>query len=172
MESCAVYNRSLTNQSQTNVQEGQSSEDYKILAGPKAQIKPQTVKHDNMCYSRRLAAHDGVIVASHGRSDCAWPHGIYVCGNELCGAFSAGHVDSEVEMVRSSGGFAGGVSVEFSGAAEEGAGTNGTAGQCLLPMRRSLHLSEGSANSKHQVSCLPGTGRHRSAWADTPNLFV
>mmetsp|Transcript_9729 Transcript_9729/g.34532 ORF Transcript_9729/g.34532 Transcript_9729/m.34532 type:complete len:683 (-) Transcript_9729:86-2134(-) len=162
MESCAVYNRSLTNRSQINVQEDQAQEHFKIYAGP-TQVDPRRPEESNLCYERTLAAHDGAITASDGHNTCTWPHGVYVCGSDLCGEFSTAGEGHTSEMADFGGSAPSGV-LRMSAALPD----DGLGGDCLLPMRRLPQMHGPPSKAQWHVTCHPKSASQHLAWSDTP----
>mmetsp|Transcript_32337 Transcript_32337/g.77337 ORF Transcript_32337/g.77337 Transcript_32337/m.77337 type:complete len:614 (+) Transcript_32337:16-1857(+) len=76
ISSHAVYNRSIKNHSQVNVQTSSGTETFGISTGRRTP-----------CYNKLLFANDGDILADHSRYDCHWPFGLYVCGSAICGRY-------------------------------------------------------------------------------------
>lgn len=106
IEAEAVYNRTLAHRI-VNIATSHSVENFQVYAGNRLElVHGRAPNAANNCYDRRMEASNGSVTLDRGSYTCAWTHGVYVCGGELCGGFSP----SKTSQLHASGS---GVEVEF-----------------------------------------------------------
>merc|ERR1712217_508135 len=70
-----------------------------VSVSTKDDIQLGPSRSDAPCYDRFLHAHDGSILADRHHSECKWPVGAYVCGNDVCEGSAVQFVTSKPDHV-------------------------------------------------------------------------